>query len=72
MFADIFEVLAAAMRWEEKATEILAQEAEMSEFEDAIRFLVLYLLLLLNCLLCLLVSIIILGFFGFFFFVWLY
>lgn len=50
------------MRWEEKATYILAQEAEMSEFEDAIRSLVLYLLLMY--LLCLLVSIIILSFFG--------
>ncbi|XP_015896152.3 lysine-specific demethylase JMJ17 isoform X2 [Ziziphus jujuba] len=37
VFVDIVEVLAAAMRWEEKATYILAQEAEMSEFEDAIR-----------------------------------
>lgn len=40
LFVDIIEVLAAAMNWEQRATCILAREAEMSEFEDVIRFIV--------------------------------
>lgn len=44
LFVDVIEVLAAAMHWEKRATCILAQEADLSEFEDVIRFVVLSLL----------------------------
>ncbi|XP_028088427.1 lysine-specific demethylase 5A isoform X1 [Camellia sinensis] len=37
LFGSISGVLAAAMHWEERATHILACEAQMSDFEDAIR-----------------------------------
>ncbi|GAV57946.1 PHD domain-containing protein/ARID domain-containing protein/JmjC domain-containing protein/JmjN domain-containing protein/zf-C5HC2 domain-containing protein/PLU-1 domain-containing protein [Cephalotus follicularis] len=36
LFVDMSGVLAAAMRWEERATEILSREAYMFDFEDAI------------------------------------
>lgn len=38
LFMDISGVLSAAMHWEERAAHILASEAQMSDFEDAIRF----------------------------------
>lgn len=44
LFVDVIEVLAAAMHWEKRATCLLAQEADLSEFEDVIRFVVLSLL----------------------------
>ncbi|KAK9276591.1 hypothetical protein L1049_006126 [Liquidambar formosana] len=37
LFVDISEVLEAALCWEESARHILASEAQMSDFEDAIR-----------------------------------
>ena len=39
LFIDISGVLAAAMHWEERAAHIFASKAQMSDFEDAIRFL---------------------------------
>lgn len=38
LFNDISEVLVVAMHWEEKAKNVLSREAEMSEFEDILRF----------------------------------
>lgn len=38
LFIDISGVLAAAMHWEGRATDILVRKAQMSEFEDIIRF----------------------------------
>lgn len=38
LFIDLSRVLAAAMRWEERAADILIHKAQMSEFEDIIRF----------------------------------
>lgn len=39
LFVDVSGVLAAAMHWEERAAHIFATEAQMSDFEDVIRFL---------------------------------
>lgn len=38
LFIDLSGVLAAAMRWEERAADILIHKAQMCEFEDIIRF----------------------------------
>ncbi|CAI9094044.1 OLC1v1029693C1 [Oldenlandia corymbosa var. corymbosa] len=37
LFVDISEALAVAMVWEERAQEVLSNEAKMSEFEDILR-----------------------------------
>ena len=39
LFVDMFKLLDAAIHWEEMARGILAREADMSDFEDVIRFL---------------------------------
>lgn len=39
LFVDMFEVLNAATRWEERATDILSLEADLSDIEVIIRFL---------------------------------
>lgn len=44
LFANISGVLAVALSWEEKAKHILSSEAQMSDFEDLIRFVLLLLL----------------------------
>ena len=38
LFVDMSEVFDAAMLWEERAKYILAHEAQISDFEDVIRF----------------------------------
>lgn len=43
LFCDISEILLSSYSWEERAKRILRNGAQMSDFEDAIRF----------CLLCL-------------------
>ncbi|KAF4403837.1 hypothetical protein CsatB_003771 [Cannabis sativa] len=37
LFVDMFKILDDAIQWEARATDILAREADLSEFEDAIR-----------------------------------
>lgn len=37
-FADVSRVVAAAMHWEERAKDVLACNAHMSEFVDLLRF----------------------------------
>ncbi|PON84593.1 Autoimmune regulator [Trema orientale] len=37
LFVDMFKVLDAAVHWEERATDILARDADISDFEDVIR-----------------------------------
>jgi len=38
LFVDLSGVIAAVRCWEERATKLLAQEAQMLDFEDIIRF----------------------------------
>lgn len=40
LFIDLSGILSAALQWEERAKDILARRAQISEFEDVIRFLV--------------------------------
>lgn len=40
LFINIFEVLTAALSWEERANHILSSDAQISDFEDLIRFVV--------------------------------
>jgi len=38
LFVDLSGVIAAVRCWEERATKLLAQEAQMLDFKDIIRF----------------------------------
>jgi hypothetical protein len=38
LFVDLIGILAAAIHWEERAKDILAHEAPLCDFEDAIRY----------------------------------
>lgn len=38
LFVDMTGILAVAMHWEERAKDILAHEAPLCDFEDAIRY----------------------------------
>ena len=38
LFVDMTGILAVAMCWEERAKDILAREAALCDFEDAIRY----------------------------------